>query len=171
MLKPTGETLVCKESATADDLFESDWQNSVRRPAPVFPVAPAPDVTGAHRRTRRGGRRARRRSSQLPFGRQTAQGPKVRRLSAEGNWIRTLGSARDRPRLRGFVVHLSAQKSWRSAEGTHSARGTSTATDVGRASQEGGLRFGLCRDRQGTRPHHSAGRPRDGRVGDGVRRR
>ena len=44
MLKPTGETLVCKESATADDLFESDWQNSVRRPAPVFPVAPAPDV-------------------------------------------------------------------------------------------------------------------------------
>jgi hypothetical protein len=26
---------------------------------------------------------------------------------------------------------------WRSAEGTHSARGTSTATDVGRASQKG----------------------------------
>ena len=37
---------------------------------------------------------------------------KVVRLSAGGNWIRTLGSARDRPRLRGFVVHLSAQKSW-----------------------------------------------------------
>ena len=65
----------------------------------------------------------------------------------------------------------SAQKSWRSAEGTHSARGTSTATDVGRASQEGGLRFGLCRDRQGTRPHHSAGRPRDGRLGDRLMRR
>ena len=47
---------------------------------------------------------------------------------------------------------------WRSAKGTHSARETSTATDVGRASQKGGLRFGLCRDCQGTRPHHSAGR-------------
>ena len=57
-------------------------------------------------------------------------------------------------------IHLSAQKSWRSAGGTHSARGTSTATDVGRASQEGGLRFGLRRDRQGALPHHSAGRPR-----------
>ena len=45
---------------------------------------------------------------------------------------------------------ICRQKSWRSAEGTHSARGTSTATNVGRASQEGGLRFGLCRDRQGT---------------------
>jgi hypothetical protein len=101
----------------------------------------------------------------------TRSEPKVRRLSAGGNWIRTLGSARDRPRLRGSVVHLSAQKSWRSAEGTHSARGTSTGTDVGRASQEGGLRSGLCRDRQGTRPHHSAGRPRDGRLGDRVRRR
>ena len=30
-------------------------------------------------------------------------------LAGGGNWIRTLGSARDRPRLRGFVVHLSAQ--------------------------------------------------------------
>jgi hypothetical protein len=92
-------------------------------------------------------------------------------LTTGGNWIRTLGSARDRPRLRGSVVHLSAQKSWRSAEGTHSARGTSTGTDVGRASQEGGLRFGLRRDRQCTRPHHSAGRPRDGGLGDRVRRR
>jgi hypothetical protein len=45
---------------------------------------------------------------------------------------------------------ICRHKSWRSAKGTHSARGTSTATDVGRASQEGGLRFGLCRDRQGT---------------------
>ena len=92
---------------------------------------------------------------------------KVVRLSAGGNWIRTLGSARDRPRLRGFVVHLTAQKSWRSAEGTHAARGTSTATDVGRASPEGGLRFGAVP--RGTRPHHSAGRPRDGRLGDRVR--
>ena len=34
---------------------------------------------------------------------------------------------------------ICRHKSWRSAEGTHSARGTSTAT-IGRASQEGGLR-------------------------------
>src|ERR1700730_12774734 len=45
---------------------------------------------------------------------------------------------------------ICRHKSWRSAEGTHFARGTSTATNVSRASQEGGLRFGLCRDRQGT---------------------
>ena len=89
----------------------------------------------------------------------------------EGTGFELSVPLRDRPRLRGFVVHLSAQKSWRSAEGTHAARGTSTATDGGRASPEGGLRFGLCRERQATRPHHSAGRPRDGRLGDGVRRR
>jgi hypothetical protein len=85
-----------------------------------------------------------------PGGRSLTEEPKVRRLCAGGNWIRTLGSARDRSWLRGFVVHLSAQKSWRSAEGTHlSVHATGptcyrvTRDRPNEGSWEEGMRFGF----------------------------